>query len=46
MIRANFGVNPESLQVSEWNKLYAQAQWLEHWRLQNQAEMFKALFGG
>ncbi|MXV37675.1 hypothetical protein GO491_03120 [Flavobacteriaceae bacterium Ap0902] len=46
LIRSNFHTNPEKLQVSEWNKLYAQAQWLEEWRLKNQAELFKALFGG
>ncbi|WP_181871999.1 hypothetical protein [Bergeyella zoohelcum] len=46
MIRANFGLNPEELQVSQWNKHYAQAMWLEEWRLQNQAELFIKLFGG
>lgn len=46
LIRAQFGVNPERLQVSEWVKLYAQALWLEGWRLKNQAEMMERLFGG
>ncbi len=46
LIRTNFGVAPESLQASQWCKLYAQAMWLEHWRMQNQAELFKVLMGG
>ncbi|WP_281322156.1 hypothetical protein [Flavobacterium aestivum] len=46
LIRANFSVNPETLQLSEWSKLRAQAQWLEEWRLKNQAELFKVMFGG
>ena len=29
----------------EWAELYAQALWLERWRLRNQAEMLAALFG-
>lgn len=45
LIRSNFNVNPEKLQINEWSKLYAQAQWLEKWRLENQAELFKSLFG-
>jgi hypothetical protein len=46
LIRANFGIDPDTLQASQWCKLYAQAMWLEHWRMQNQAEMFKELLGG
>ncbi|WP_165844959.1 hypothetical protein [Candidatus Ornithobacterium hominis] len=45
MIRSHFGINPEKLQITQWNKLYAQAMWLEEWRLRNQAELFKAMFG-
>lgn len=46
LIRANFSIEPENLQVSKWKELYVQAQWLERWRLENKAELFKALFGG
>lgn len=46
LIRANFGIEPENLQISQWNKMYAQAMWLEEWRLKNQAELFRVLFGG
>ncbi|MBB6499117.1 hypothetical protein [Pedobacter cryoconitis] len=45
LIRSNFSVDPERLQLSEWAKLHAQAQWLERWRLENQAELFKVMFG-
>ncbi|MFK7061522.1 hypothetical protein V3Q90_15495 [Flavobacterium oreochromis] len=45
LIRANFNVNPEIIPISEWAKLYAQAQWLEQWRLKNQAELYKEMFG-
>ncbi len=44
LIRSHFHVNPEELQVSEWNKLYAQAVWIEEFRLKNNAEILKALF--
>lgn len=44
LIRSNFNVEPENLQISEWNKMYAQAFWLEEFRLKNQAELFKAMF--
>lgn len=46
LIQANFHLNHENLQVSEWSKLYAKAFWLEEWRLRNQVELFKVLFGG
>ena len=46
LIRANFGLVPESLSLSKWSDLYAEAQWLEQWRLSNQAEMLVRLFGG
>lgn len=46
LIRANFNICPEKLQVSIWAKMYAQAQWVENFRLKNQAELFKNLFGG
>lgn len=46
IIRANFHLNPDELQISQWSKLYAQAIWLEEWRLKNQAELFMGLFAG
>ncbi len=32
--------------MKEWGNLYAEAQWLEQWRLNNTAEMLSKLFGG
>jgi hypothetical protein len=46
LIRANFSINPRELQMSKWGELYAQAMWLETWRLENQAKMFANVFGG
>ena len=46
LIRANFSLEPEKLCLSKWSDLYAEAQWLEQWRLGNQAEMLVRLFGG
>ena len=46
LIRAN--LHADALQADtygEWAELYAQALWLERWRLRNQAEMIAALFG-
>lgn len=38
-------MDPEELKLSEWAKLYAQAMWLEKWKLENQAEILSSLFG-
>ena len=46
LIRSNFGIEPEKLQLERWGDLYAEAQWLEQWRLNNMAEMLSKLFGG
>jgi hypothetical protein len=46
LIRANFSLEPEKLSLSKWSDLYAEAQWLEKWRLNNKAEMLVKLFGG
>ncbi|MCB6232244.1 hypothetical protein [Flavobacterium psychrophilum] len=46
LIMANFRINPKELQVTQWGEYYAKAIWLEEWRLKNQADMFKNLFGG
>jgi hypothetical protein len=45
LIRANFGLEPERLSLGKWSDLYAEAQWLEQWRLVNKAEMLVRLFG-
>jgi hypothetical protein len=46
LIRANFGLEPEKLSLSKWSDLYAEAQWLEQWRLNNKAEMLVKILGG
>jgi hypothetical protein len=46
LIRANFGLEPEKLSLSQWSDLCAEAQWLEQWRLTNKAEMLVRLLGG
>lgn len=45
LIRTNFHIDSEGLQLSKWATLYTEALWLEKWQLQNQAELFKTLFG-
>ncbi len=45
LIRANFHMGPEKLTLNQWGDLYAEAQWLEQWRLNNKAEMLAKLFG-
>ncbi len=45
LIRSNFHIDPEELKLSQWAKLYAQATWLEKWKLENQAEILSSLFG-
>ncbi len=45
LIRANLGIDPERCGYEEWAASYAQALWLERWRLRNTAEMIAALFG-
>jgi hypothetical protein len=44
LIRANFHIDPELLQVSQRNELYAQAYFIEQFRLENQARLLTALF--
>lgn len=41
---ANFGTDGSQGNYEEWAMLYAQAIWLERWRLRNQAEMILGLF--
>jgi RES domain-containing protein len=46
LIRANFGVDPAELSDEKWARLFAEAVWIEQWRLKNQAEMLAIMFGG
>ena len=46
LIRANLGVDPTQGTYDDWAANYAQALWLEKWRMRNKAEMMAALFGG
>jgi hypothetical protein len=46
LIRANFGINPDELDEVQWAKLVCEAIWIERFRLQNQADLLAALFGG
>lgn len=45
LIRANFHIDPDTLSPSSWAKLYAEAIWLETWRLKNTAELLARMFG-
>ena len=44
LIRANLGVDPLIGSDEDWAANYAQALWLEQWRLRNQSEMLVRLF--
>lgn len=46
LIRSNLGINPKELSVMEYAEAYNEALWLENFRLQNQAELLAAMFGG
>lgn len=46
LIRSNLGINPKELSVMEYAEAYNEALWLESFRLQNQAELLSAMFGG
>lgn len=39
-------MKPEKMLLGEWGERYAEALWLEQWRLNNTAEMLSKLFGG
>jgi hypothetical protein len=45
LIRANFRLEPEGLSEEEWAQRFAEALWIEQWRLKNQAELLARLFG-
>lgn len=46
LIKANLGIDPTNGDYEDWAVNYAQALWLEKWRLKNQAEMIARMFGG
>jgi len=43
LIRANFGIDPASLECDEWAMLFQQAVWLENKRLENFAKVLTKL---
>ena len=45
LIRSNLMIDPCSGSEEDWASWYAQALWLEQFRLRNQAEMIANLFG-
>ena len=45
LIRANLGIDPTAGDYEDWATNYAQALWLEKWRLRNQSEMLARVFG-
>ena len=45
LIRANLGIDPTCGDYEDWETNYAQALWLEKWRMKNQAEMLVKMFG-
>jgi hypothetical protein len=40
------GIDPTKGDYEDWADNYAQALWIEKWRLKNQAEMIARMFGG
>lgn len=44
LIRANFGIDPETLSDERWAMLFQQAVWLENFRLENTAKILAKLF--
>jgi hypothetical protein len=45
LIRANFHIDPTTLDEQTWPRLCSEAIWIETWRLKCQAEMLARLFG-
>lgn len=45
LIRSNFHADPATLTPDEWARLFAEAVWLEGWRLRNQTRALASLFG-
>ena len=44
LIRANLGIDPAVGDYEDWATNYAQALWLEKWRLKNLNEMLAKMF--
>jgi hypothetical protein len=43
LIRANLHVDPNGLTLGEWGERYAEAIWLEQWRLDQHSRMLGEL---
>ena len=46
LIRSNLGIDPMNGGYEKWAEHYAQALWLERWRLKNTADMLAKMIGG
>jgi hypothetical protein len=44
LIRANLGIDPTNGDYEDWAVNYAQALWLERWRLRKLSEMLVKMF--
>lgn len=44
LIRANFHMEPETLDDEKWALLFQQAVWIENFRLENMARILAKLF--
>ena len=44
LIRSNLGIDPTAGNYEDWATNYAQALWLEKWRLKNLNEMLAKMF--
>ena len=44
-VGGNYTATLNGMTEDDWAAWYAQALWLEQWRLRNQAEMIDGLFG-
>lgn len=44
LMRANLGIDPTAGNYESWAANYAQALWLEKWRLKNRNEMLAKMF--
>lgn len=46
LIRSNLGIDPASGSYEDWAAHYAQAIWLENYRLRREGELLAHVFGG
>ena len=46
LIRSNLGIDTMIGDYEDWARNYAQALWLERWRLKNTADMLAKMIGG